>query len=151
MRPSKVSLKIYQYRWISEELCSVCYVLRILSFAFLYQTVRRGDWIQCFMNSSKVSLKMVHCRWISVELCNVRCVLRILCFAILYQTVRRGEVIKYFVKSSKVSLNWINIDESLSSNVMCYVYSEYYVSPSCIKRLGGERELNVSWTPVKFP
>jgi hypothetical protein len=48
------------------------------------------------------------------------------------------------VKSSKVSLKYINIDESLSGFISCDVHSEYKVSPSCIKRLGGEREFNVS-------
>jgi hypothetical protein len=49
-----------QYRSISVELCRVLYVLRILSFAFLYQTDRPGEGIKYFMNTSKVSLKWIY-------------------------------------------------------------------------------------------
>jgi hypothetical protein len=132
MNSSNVSLKMDQYRWIPVELCIVLYEIRILSFAFLYQTVKRGEGIKYFINSSKVSLKMDQYRWNTVVLCNVWYVLRILNFAFLYQTVRPGEAIEFFIKSSIVSLKWINIDESLWSFVACDSYSKYLVSPSCI-------------------
>jgi hypothetical protein len=42
---SKISLKMDQYQLVSVALCIVLYVLRILSFAILYLTVRPGEGI----------------------------------------------------------------------------------------------------------